>query len=158
VVFCLPPFPHSGIIYLNLAKHNLHGNLKFISFDIPGWVGNSENIFEENDFDILEIIGICQTIVDHMNVKKFNLLRYSFGTSIEALFAALSEERLKKLIFVSPVVNAKAEIGDRRVRLVKGIYPFRPGSLLKRYVVNRYKYIYCPVMIKNGMPMEMIEE
>lgn len=158
VVLCLPPYPHSGIIYLNLAKYNLHRNLKFVSFDIPGWVGNSENIFVEKDFDILDIVEICDAIVDQFELEKFSILGFSFGTSIEALYAATSVDKIKSLVFISPLINSRVDAKDRNSKIVRTIFPFKPGNLLKGYVMSRYKYLYSKVMLQNGMPLEMIKE
>ena len=111
-VIALPTFPHSGLIYANLYKYNHHRDLEIITFDLPGWVGNSDNIFSNKIFSFDECVEVCKAIIRHYKIDRVSIIGFSFGTALETLLAYKIRDKLDKLVFVSPFVDFELGFDD----------------------------------------------
>lgn len=107
IILAMPSYPHSGLIFTIFWLFAQKMDAKFITFDMPGWIGKSENVFKGWQYDMATIIEIVDQIIKSYKVKNFSLLGYSFGTATATCVAAKYRERVKKIALVSPVINGK---------------------------------------------------
>src|SRR3972149_5174458 len=77
-VFSFPSFPHSGLMYMWFLNHYDLSKIRFITFDLPGWIGHSDNFFEQQPFKMPTLINLAKTILRDYQIKEFNLIGYSF--------------------------------------------------------------------------------
>jgi len=56
VILALPSFPNTGLYYLFISKYYNNPKYKIISFDIPGWMGWSENVWDQKSKTVLEYL------------------------------------------------------------------------------------------------------
>ncbi len=87
VVLSFPGFPHSGLYFTLFLRFYDPTRVKFITFDLPGWFGNSENVFQNSEFAIETYVDIAEKILEEYEVKKFNIIGYSFGSALAVLIA-----------------------------------------------------------------------
>lgn len=104
-IFSLPGFPHSGLIYLYFLLNYDLNKVTFITFDLPGWIGCSDNLFKDSRYDEEVIVDIAQHVIAKYNLVDFNVIGYSFGSSIAARIIGLKKYNIEKLVLVSPVLN-----------------------------------------------------
>lgn len=157
-VIALPAFPHSGLIYANLYKFNHHRNLEIVTFDLPGWVGNSDNIFENRLFSFDDCVEVCKAIIRHYKFEKVSIIGFSFGTALETLLAYKIRNRLEKLVYVSPFVDFELGYDDFNLPVIQRVYKWRLGKALKYYVRSRFDHIYSKQLAETGMSQDLIVE
>jgi len=157
-VLALPAFPHSGLIYGNFFKYNTYHDIELITLDLPGWVGDSENIFENNEFSFDECVEICLRILRNYNVKKVSIIGFSFGTAIETLLAYKIRNRIEKLVYVSPFLDRHLGMDDYNLAVIQRAYNWKMSKTLKFYVRTRFDFIYSKVLKQSGMPKELLLE
>ncbi|MCK9368444.1 alpha/beta hydrolase [Candidatus Dojkabacteria bacterium] len=156
-VFSIPAFPHSGVIYLYfLLKYDLN-KVQFITFDLPGWIGRSENIFKDSIYDEKEMLELLNHIIKFYNLKTFSLIGYSFGTSVAAALLGENKYDINKVALISPVLYGKA-IKERFKRFAMNFIRFTNSfNFARLYVLSRF-YAYKPTLITAGMDAKIIEE
>ncbi len=144
VIFSLPSFPHSGLYYLWFISHYGLSKIKFITFDLPGWIGASDNIFTEEKFSLDRYIQVAETVLEFYGVRNFSLIGYSFGGALAIRLAVDHPERVNKLVLVSTFVDGKLNQRSGIGRILKCLYLFKWGWFLKIYVKLRFrKYENC---------------
>lgn len=131
VIFSFPSFPHSGLYYLFFTKFYPKNNYRFITFDLPGWAGWSDNIFDKEPFSMELLVDIAQEVLDHYKVKDFSLIGYSFGGALALRLAAVQYNRLNKLVLVSPVAFGSVANKNRTVQLVKLAYKYKMTKTMR---------------------------
>jgi pimeloyl-ACP methyl ester carboxylesterase len=156
-ILSLPAFPHSGIIYLYfLLKYDLN-KVQFITFDLPGWIGRSENIFKHSVYDEKEMLELLDHIINHFSLKTFSVIGYSFGTSLACALVGENKYDIEKLALISPVIYGKA-IKEKAKRFLLNFIQFTDTFIFARlYVLSRFK-IYKPTLIHTGMDVRILQE
>jgi pimeloyl-ACP methyl ester carboxylesterase len=156
VIFTLPSFPHSGLYYLWFMKHCHPSLATFITFDLPGWIGVSDNIFYKKKFDIKEYVLIAKKVADYFRVQSYGVVGYSFGGVLALLLTNLDPQRVKKLALVSTIVNGPKCHKHPIPRMVKVCKFFKLGWLLKFYVWFKFKK-YKKIIELEGFPKKDLE-
>lgn len=154
-VLSFPSFPHSGISYLWFLNHYSLDKVRFITFDLPGWIGDSENIFKGKQFDIEEYIKISKDVLMSYNVTKFSLLGYSFGTALAVRLTSEMPERVKKVVLVSPVIDGTCIQNTKEVLLVNFVKRFNLDGALRYHVLKQWHY-YSPLLLSEGCPPNFV--
>lgn len=154
-VLSLPGFPHSGLIYLYfLLKYDLT-KVTFITLDIPGWIGNSDNIFKDSEYNEDTIVDIVEKIIEKFNLNKFSVIGYSFGSSLAAKLVALGKYNIEKLALVSPVIHGN-RIDDRRwlLNIIKSLKLY---SYFRLHINHRFR-LYRARLKRYGMDEKILKE
>lgn len=149
IIFALPSYPHSGLYYLFFTKFYTENNYKFITFDLPGWAGWSENVFldDQTQPTIPKFLDIAEAVLAEYGVKEFSLLGYSFGSALAFMLAAREPARIKKLVLVSPLIFGQYTYGtNQRAQLV----------IAKR--VNAYKILKSLFVYKTKQILPYLEQ
>jgi len=157
IVFSFPSFPHSGLYYLWFLTHYDKHSVRFITFDLPGWSGYSENIFQKNDFTIDEYVEIAKVILSDYGVDKFSVIGYSFGGAMALKLAADCKERVNKLVLVSSVINSNIVQRFNLIRLVKLLHFSKYYNVLRNVIVRKMKEISRVLNEEEGIPMIFLE-
>ncbi len=105
ITLCLPSYPFSGLYYHWVFRNFSSKDQTFITFDIPGWIGFSDDIFENQNFYMSDLIAIGVNLVNIYNPEKFNILGYSFGGMLAMELASIFDGRVKSLILVSTITD-----------------------------------------------------
>lgn len=150
IVFSLPSFPHSGLYYLWFISHYDLEKVKVITFDLPGWIGASENVFCDEKFSLDKYIQVANSVLDFYQIKKYSLIGYSFGGSLAIRLAADHLNRIDKLVLVSAFVDGKLSVGSRNNRLIKFLYSLKWGWCMKVYVYLTFRK-YEKVLLSEGL-------
>ncbi|MCC7289809.1 alpha/beta hydrolase [bacterium] len=154
-ILSLPGFPHSGLTYLYfLLKYDLK-KVQFITFDLPGWVGNSENIFEELGYNEEQLIILVELIINKYELNHFSVIGYSFGSSLAARLVGLNKYRIEKLALISPVLDGD-QITYRRW-LLNTLRQFKVYDYLKLHIYRKMN-IYKAQLIKLGLDPSLLDE
>ncbi len=156
VIFSFPSFPHSGLTYLLFLKDYNLTKFKFITFDLPGWIGYSENVFKNGDYDLEVCINIAKHILKEYSVKKFNVIGYSFGGALALKFAYEMEDSIDKIVLVSTIINSKIIANLNTVRAVKLLKKINKPSILLRIIHNRVKKFTKFIIAEGIMPEELL--
>lgn len=136
-VLSLPGYPQSGLIYLYfLLKYDLK-KVTFITLDIPGWIGNSDNVFEKQDYDEDILIDIISKVIGKYRLNDFSVIGYSFGSSLAARIVGLNRFKIEKLALVSPVLHGN-RIEDRRW-LLNLIRSLKLYSYFQLHINHRFR-------------------
>lgn len=154
-VISFPSYPHSGLSYLWFLNHYSLEKVRFISFDLPGWIGESENIFKDRVFDIEEFIKIAKEVLRAHDVTKFNILGYSFGAALAIKLVDEMPERIDKVVLVSPVINGHASRFSKEVIEVNLAKLFHLPIALAMHVKNRWRFL-APLLLKENCPANFI--
>ncbi|OGM04284.1 hypothetical protein A2715_03445 [Candidatus Woesebacteria bacterium RIFCSPHIGHO2_01_FULL_39_32] len=104
-VLALPSFPHSGIYFWWLFSHQNLDKYKIISFDLPGWIGESDDYKKDEKYSIEDSVELAKTVINHYTNGPVNIFGYSFGAPIALKIAADWPKRILRLVFVSPVIH-----------------------------------------------------
>lgn len=156
VVLALPGFPHSGIYYSWIFRGQDLSKLKIISFDYPGWIGNSEGKVRDGEYSLEEFVRIAKKVLEYYYVKKLHLIGNSFGGSVATRLAYDWKKRVKKVVLISAVLS-----GSRFEKQVYYIYArtlklINAGWLIRLYVNLRYQE-YKREVIKQGLDGRFIK-
>jgi len=149
VIFSLPSFPHSGLYYLWFISHYNLEKVKFITFDFPGWIGGTDNIFVNEVFSLDRYIQVAEAVLAFYGVKEFSLIGYSFGGALAIRLAVDHPESVKKLVLVSAFVDGNLNPQGTISKLLKYLHKLKWGWLLKIYVRLRFR-IYEDCLRKEG--------
>ncbi len=154
-VLSLPGFPHSGLIYLYfLIQYDLT-KVQFITLDLPGWIGNTSNYFEDESYDEELVIDIVSTVIEKYNLKDFGLIGHSFGSSIATRIVGLNKYDISKLALISPVLRG-TEVKDRRWMLTL-INNLKVYSYLKFHIHHRY-HLYKARLKLMGIDVQILDD
>ncbi len=154
-VFLFPPFPHSGLLYMLFYALCPKYDIRYVTLDLPGWIGDSDNVYG-GSFNYGRMLEVIQTVIDYYSNGNFSVLGFSFGTSLAVQVPKLYKDRVKNIVLVSPVVNGKL------------IHSYSQAGLLdflrKRNLYDATKYYiglklnkYTKVFIDSGFPDEFID-
>lgn len=151
VVFSFPSFPHSGLCYLWFLNHYSLDKVRFVTFDLPGWIGDSEDIFAYEKFDIEEFIKIAKAVLREYEIEHFSLLGYSFGSAMSVKLASEMPERVKKMVLVSPVIDGRNIQTTKEVMLVNLVKWLHIAPVMKMYINKQWRK-YCPLLAAERCP------
>ena len=157
VVLSLPSFPHSGLTYLLFLRHKKHVNAKFITFDLPGWIGYSENTFDDDKFSFTEIVNIVDSILNHYKVDRFNVIGYSFGGALALQVVQRFHNRVNRIVLVSTIVNANLIKNLMIVRKIKIAHYFKLAKAI-RNVINKSALDFFKYFRAEGIPENLLDE
>lgn len=142
IVLALPSFPQSGTYYLWLLDKVEFNNLKFITFDLPGWSGYSENFLDYKNFNLDIYIDIAKEVLKAYKVNEFSILGYSFGGAIGTKLASELSDRVKSIVLVSTIINGnKISLRNRTKFLITIAYYLGLHSRIKKYILKVFKDI-----------------
>lgn len=163
LVFCLPSFPQSGIYYEWYAEQAAHPKLKFVTLDLPGWAGWSEIPEQQNQSWIETYLDLIEHIVKSYEAEKISLLGYSFGTMLAYQTAAKLQEKVKRLVLVSPLIfsdiaqtSSQYKTLNRIARLKKYSYGQVP-KLLKYYFFSLLRQRVKQLEIESSAMVEYLD-
>ncbi len=151
-----PSYPHSGLSYTFFTKYHPIDSHTIITFDIPGWIGYSENIFKNSKFDALEIVKIARKILQNEHINQVDIIGYSFGGSLAVLFTERYSELVNKVVLVSTILNNKLLRRNRRYLELKLLKLLNKPKILRNIMLGRYKKIKR-ALDKNSIP-EIFED
>src|SRR5258708_21053617 len=100
-VLALPSFPNSGLYYLFVTKYFPHNDARIISFDIPGWMGWSDDVFHDHLFSEKKYVRIAEKILKAKNIHRFSLLSYSLSGGCSISLAQKYKEDIEKFVIIS---------------------------------------------------------
>lgn len=156
VIFSLPPFPHSGLIYSMFVIHHEEFAKKFklISFDLPGWIGmtdinSKDSVAESVEMDF--IVELSKAVLKEYKVKDFDLLGYSFGASVAVSIANKMPNRIKKIGLVSAVLKGDLTENTNDFKKISLIDKLNLHGAGKVYLKNRMKK-YVSALRDDGIP------
>lgn len=139
IIFSFPSFPHSGLYYLLFTRFYDHSKFKFVTFDIPGWAGWSDNTFESEPFSFDAVMDIADAVKKHYGIEKFSIIGYSFGGALAILYALRHLQEINSLVIVSAIVDGKLMDKERVKFWVKIAYRLGWASKVKSTMVKKYK-------------------
>jgi len=157
VIFSFPSFPHSGLYYLWFLTHYDKSKVKFITFDLPGWTGYSDNIFGGREFSIDEYVEIAKKILRDYEVKTFSVIGYSFGGAMALKLAADCKDQVEKVVLVSSVINSNLVKRFKLVNLVKLLHYSKYYNALKTLIRRKMKTIAKILVLEEGIPAVFLE-
>jgi len=134
VTFCIPSFPFSGLFYHWILYNASKTGCTFITFDVPGWIGYSENYFKHRRFSMDALLDIACKVIDHFNPPTFKIIGYSFGGVVAMRLTDKYAERVKKLALVSTLVNANHTKYYSLPLLARIINRLQMFSVIKYYI------------------------
>ncbi len=146
LIFGFPGFSFPGIAFSYGFADIDPNSYKFLTFDLPGWGGWSENIFEDNSFDANKYVELALEIIefyknrDNLTLKGF--LGYSFGTRL-AIEANKLLDYKYKCVLVSPVIlGGKYWSLDRKL-LITLASRLKTKKIMKNIILKKfYKQVY----------------
>ena len=156
-VLFLPPYPHSGYMIASLLNGLDYKDFTFWTFDIPGWIGNTPNMWEENEFSTSDCTNIALELIKQKEFGRYNILSYSFGTSLAAVLAALDKEHVQSVIFISPVIKSTVLQNSANVKAINVVHSLGLNKLIKVYVWTRFVK-YTTFLRRQGLPQEFVDD
>lgn len=87
-------------VYLRIANI-LSKKYRCVGIDIPGF-GKSKSI---NGLKIKDVSSLIHKFVNKMKIKKFHLVGHSMGGAISIIYANKHQDRIKKVILISPFIS-----------------------------------------------------
>lgn len=156
-VLALPSFPFSGLYYLWFLRCYRLKTVKFITFDIPGWAGDSTNLFAKRKFTIREVVELANYVLAEYQVKHFSILGYSFGGAIALKLLARLPNQVKKIVLVSAVVKGKSIRSRSLLRLAFLAEKLNLLLIVKWFFLNRLR-LACLSLSTNGIPQDYLDQ
>lgn len=156
-VLSLPAFPQSGLIYLYLLLHYNLDKVRFISFDLPGWIGESENIYTDSTYSEDDTLDLVRSVIKYYELKNFSVIGFSFGSTLATRIYNEFSEVVEKLVLVSPVLSG-ISVDDKLIRsTLKLVKKYNAYDIAKQYVLIRFKY-YKKYLRTTGMESSVIDQ
>lgn len=152
VVFSFPSYPHSGLYYLWFLTHYDTSKVRFITFDLPGWTGYSDNVFQGREFSIDEYVDIAKVILRDYKVERFSVIGYSFGGALALKLASDLKDKVDKVVLVSSVINSKLIDRINITRLIKTAHFLKYYSILKRIVLRKMREVNSVLIMESSIP------
>jgi len=138
IIFSFPSFPHSGLYYVWFAQHYQKHNIKFITFDLPGWIGYSENFLHNEKFSIDEYVEIAKEILKDYKVKEFSVVGYSFGGMLGIKLASDWKDKVRNVVIVSTIINGNI-VNSRTAFLIRLAKRLKAYSNLESIIKRKFK-------------------
>jgi len=154
-VFLFPPFPHSGLLYMLFYAICPEYDVRYVTLDLPGWIGKSENSYKYG-FSYERLMKIIRYFIDYYSTGKFSVLGFSFGTSIAIQIPRIYKNRVKNVVLVSPVVNGKLIHSYPKAILLDYLKKKKLYGISSIYVKSRFKK-YKQELINSGFPKQFID-
>ncbi len=156
LVFLFPPFPHSGLLFMLFYALCPNYNVKYVTMDMPGWIGDSDNVYGKN-FSYGKMLEVVQTVIDYYSPTdgKFSVLGYSFGTSLAIQVPKLYKERVKNIVLVSPVINGNLIHTYSQANILEFLKKRNLFDASKYYINFKFGK-YTKTLIDDGFPEEFI--
>ena len=152
-----PGFPHSGISYRWLfSEHDLE-KIKVITFDLPGWIGESEGYRRSEVYSFDLEVDISKYILDYYRVNSYSLIGYSFGGAIALKAASEAPKKVNKIVLVSTVVNPLKTPNFYPIRNVNFITSWHLRFLLRRMVYRDFRK-WKKGLIEDGLGPIFVEK
>jgi pimeloyl-ACP methyl ester carboxylesterase len=155
IVVAFPCFPHSGLSYRWLFSEHDLTKIKVITFDVSGWIGESENLQKEEMFSLDYVADLVRCLLDELKVRKFSVMGYSFGGAVALKVASELIGNVEKIVFISAVV---APLSCENMHPVSDINFMRRWNLkflLKNVIVRDY-YKWRKELSANGLPEKFL--
>lgn len=155
-ILSFPAYPHSGLIYFyylyscNLSKVNV------LTFDLPGWVGNSTPSKRAIGYDEDLVLDIADRLTDEYEFDKYSVLGYSFGTSLSVRHSANHLDRVDKVALISPLLNGPIAQTSQS-RLLNFVNTTKTPWFLKYYVKHRFNK-YRKFLSKQPLISEVLDD
>ncbi len=157
VVVAFPGFPHSGLSFRWLfSKHDL-AKIKVITFDMPGWIGESEDYKKGEMFSLDFACDMAKYLLDLHRVDKFSVMGYSFGGAIALKVAADWRENIEKIILVSAVVAPLRFAGLSPIRDVNFLKSWHLRWLMRRIVLKDFRK-WKEDLQSQGLPKRFLDK
>ncbi|MEO6728688.1 MAG: alpha/beta hydrolase [Candidatus Dojkabacteria bacterium] len=157
VVFSFPSFPHSELYYLWFLTHYDPSKVRFITFDLPGWAGYSEDMFRNRDFNIDEYVDIAKQILKDYKVEEFSVIGYSFGGAMALKLAADLKNQVKKVVLVSSVINSNLIGRFHTFKLINIVHYLKYYSVLKTMIIRKMREVSKVLIIEESVPEVFLE-
>lgn len=154
-ILALPSFPHSGIYYLWFMQYYDLDKATIITFDLPGWVGESDDIFKKEKFSLETCVEIAKTVVDSYSPNDYGVIGYSFGGALAARLAS-EDPRIKRIILASSIIDSQLLKGYWPYGIIGILYNWKLGFVLKLYLVLRFGW-YKRALKKEQMSSEVMK-
>lgn len=144
IIFAFPSFPHSGLLYLLFTKYYDPSKYKFITLDIPGWAGWSDNTLlptlnKNGKLELDDYIQLADKVLKVYKVNEFNVIGYSFGGNLALRLALDYSKQVKKVAIVSPILFGELNAGGRHYRLISLTKKLKAYSAFKIRMANRFR-------------------
>lgn len=156
-VLALPSFPFSGLYYLWFLNYYDLEKVRFLTFDIPGWAGNSTNIFAKKKFSLKEVVKIAIYVLKMYDVKKFSLLGYSFGGAIALKIFAEVPKQVRSIVLVSAVVKGSFIRSRTLLKLALWIEKLNLQIITRWVFINRMSNVFLTLQNKGVSPSYISE-
>ncbi|MGD6802774.1 alpha/beta fold hydrolase [Rossellomorea aquimaris] len=79
-------------------------NFYVVSIDQRG-VCRSEEIHSGEEFSLKDIIEDCETLREHLNIRRWSLIGHSFGGFLSVMYASQYPDSIEKIIFEGPTFD-----------------------------------------------------
>jgi len=155
IVISYPPFPHSGLIYSLFMLHQSKPNIKFITFDLPGWVGMTESD-KTGEFDLKQIERITKEIIKDYKISEFGVLGYSFGGILAIKTARRYNHRITKIALVSAVINGQLTTSSKDYKRIEMVEKLGLANVSKYYLQSRFRK-YSKSLLEDGVPAPFLQ-
>lgn len=156
-ILSLPPFPHSGVLYLYFLLQYDLSKVQILTFDIPGWIGQSHNIFPDGNYNEDVIIDLIGTILKKYAFNTFRVIGFSFGTTLAAKMVERFGARVEKVAFISPVLSGiKAREAGKRI-IMKIMNDLNLLFIADMYLKSRFK-VYKKRLQADSIVSKVLDE
>jgi pimeloyl-ACP methyl ester carboxylesterase len=154
VVFSFPSFPHSGLYYLWFLSRYPKSNVKFITFDLPCWIGYSENYLDIKSFRIEEYVDIAKEVLKSYDVDKFSVIGYSFGGALAIKLASEIKDSIKQIVIVSSLINGRVIHSPTKTLILLAV-KLKQFRRVRNQIFKTF-YKIKPIILNNGVSEEQL--
>ncbi len=131
----------SKVVFDNIVSI-LSKKYRCISIDLPGF-GKSDLV---NDVSLGKISRMIDAVINRLGIKKFSLVGHSFGGAVTLVYASRFEEKIIKIVLISPFITFK-QFSKSVFYIITNLIPFLINKILKfkrpnMRVINAFKIAY----------------
>src|SRR3989339_1606850 len=115
----------SKVVFDNIVSI-LSKKYRCISIDLPGF-GKSDLV---NDVSLGKISRMIDAVINRLGIKKFSLVGHSFGGAVTLVYASRFEEKIIKIVLISPFITFK-QFSKSVFYIITNLIPFLINKILK---------------------------
>lgn len=140
------------MIYTLISRYFDLQEWTILSIDLPGWIGNSENIFENDIYSIDRYSELISDFIIQLGIKNLRLLGYSFGGNLAVRTVNSDTSKyISHLALISPFIDGSLASGTWQYTLFKIAKFINLKSIVRSYVYRRFN-LYKNKMLDYGVP------
>ncbi|MDJ0714931.1 MAG: hybrid fatty acyl-AMP ligase/type I polyketide synthase [Prochloraceae cyanobacterium] len=115
LVLCLHGILEQGAAWSEVAVRLVEKGYRVVAPDLRGH-GRSDRAGQESSYNLIDLLGDIDAIVEKLTDKGFTLVGHSLGSVVAGIFASIRPHKVKNLVLVETILPSEIDDDDEAAR------------------------------------------